>query len=81
MKTVFVSSTFKDMHFERDAIQDITLPGLNNEAAKYSQRVSFCDLRWGVNTTDLDSDEGSKKVVDVCLDEIDRCKPPMVVIL
>lgn len=81
MKTVFVSSTFKDMHFERDAIQDITLPRLNNDAAKYSQRVSFCDLRWGVNTTNLDSDEGSKKVLDVCLDEIDRCKPLMVVIL
>lgn len=81
MKTIFVSSTFKDMHFERDAIQEITLPALKSEAIKYGENVSFCDLRWGINTGDLDSEEGSRKVLDVCLDEIDRCKPPMVVIL
>jgi len=81
MKTIFVSSTFRDMHFERDAIQEITLPALKREAIKYGENVSFCDLRWGINTGDLDSDEGSRKVLDVCLDEIDRCKPPMVVIL
>lgn len=45
MKTIFVSSTFKDMHFERDAIQEQVLPEVNHEAAKYGQRVSFCDLR------------------------------------
>ena len=28
MKTIFVSSTFKDMHFERDAIQEIALSAL-----------------------------------------------------
>ena len=81
MQTIFVSSTFKDMHFERDAIQEITLPALNSEAVKYGEHVSFCDLRWGINTGDLDSEAGSRKVLDVCLDEIDRCKPPMVVIL
>lgn len=81
MKTIFVSSTFKDMHFERDAIQEITLPKLRKEAMEYGENVSFCDLRWGINTGDLDSEEGSHKVLDVCLDEIDRCKPPMVVIL
>ncbi|MBR5447821.1 MAG: DUF4062 domain-containing protein, partial [Clostridia bacterium] len=29
----------------------------------------------------LDSEAGSRKVLDVCLDQIDRCRPPMVVIL
>lgn len=81
MRTIFVSSTFKDMHFERDAIQEITLPALKREAFQYGENLSFCDLRWGINTGDLDSEEGSRKVLDVCLDEIDRCKPPMVVIL
>ena len=81
MNTIFVSSTFKDMHFERDAIQEITLPILRSEATQHGQSVSFCDLRWGINTSDLDSEEGSRKVLDVCLDEIDRCKPPMIVIL
>ena len=81
MKTIFVSSTFRDMHFERDAIREITLPLLKAEAARFGDNVHFCDLRWGINTEDLDSEEGSRKVLDVCLDEIDRCRPPMVVIL
>lgn len=81
MKTLFVSSTFKDMQFERDAIQEIALPKLNSIARDYSQTLSFCDLRWGINTLDLDSEEGSKKVLDVCLDNIDRSSPPMIVLL
>ena len=81
MKTIFVSSTFRDMHFERDAIRETTLPLLKAEAARFGDNVHFCDLRWGINTEDLDSEEGSRKVLDVCLDEIDRCRPPMVVIL
>lgn len=81
MKTFFVSSTFRDMDEERDAIQQITLPRLNAVARTYDESVSFCDLRWGVDTSTLESDEGSQKVLDVCLDEIDRCRPPMVVIL
>lgn len=81
MKTFFVSSTFRDMDEERDAILQITLPRLNAIARDYGESVSFCDLRWGVDTAALESDEGSQKVLNVCLDEIDRCRPPMVVIL
>lgn len=81
MQTLFVSSTFKDMHYERDAIRDMALPKINTEAKPYGQEVSVCDLRWGINTLDLDGDEGSKKVLDVCLDQIDRCSPPMIVLL
>ena len=81
MKTFFVSSTFKDMNFERDAIKEITLPMLNSYAKKYGQSVSFCDLRWGIDTSDMDEEEGSRKVLRFCLDEIDRCQPPLVIIL
>lgn len=81
MKTFFVSSTFKDMHFERDAIREVTLPRLNTLAKEYGQTVSFCDLRWGIDTSDMDEEVSSGKVIRVCLDEIDRCKPPLVVIL
>lgn len=81
MKTIFVSSTFNDMQYERDAIREISMPIINSHAKKYGESVSFCDLRWGVNTTDLESDTGSKKVLDVCFNEIDRCRPYMVVIL
>ena len=81
MQTLFISSTFKDMHYERDAIRDIALPKINTEARTYGQEVSVCDLRWGINTLNLDDDDGSKKVLDVCLDQIDRCSPPMIVLL
>ena len=69
------------MHYERDKIRDITAPILNEEAKKHGDELDFCDLRWGINTGDLDTEEGSKKVLDVCLDEIDRSEPPMVVLL
>ena len=81
MKNIFVSSTFRDMHEERDIIHERVMPALNEYASRYGESVSFCDLRWGVNTEDLESEEGSRKVLSVCLDEIDRCRPYMLVIL
>lgn len=78
---IFISSTFKDMQFERDIIHERVMPTLNYYARQYGESVSFCDLRWGVNTTGMESEESSKKVLSVCLDEIDRCEPYMIVIL
>lgn len=81
MKLVFVSSTFKDMQFERDLLQTYAIPTLDDALRPYGERAYFADLRWGVNTTDLDSDEGSRKVLKVCLDQIDNCKPYMIVLI
>lgn len=81
MRMIFVSSTFKDMHFERDIIHERVAPELNEYALDFGESVSFCDLRWGVNTGDLENEEGSKKVLSVCLDEIDKCRPYMVIII
>lgn len=81
VKAVFVSSTFKDMQFERDLLQTYAVPTLNGRLREYGERVYFGDLRWGVNTTDLDSEEGSRKVLRVCLDQIDGCKPYMIVLI
>lgn len=81
MNSIFVSSTFRDMQFERDALRDISVPIINETAAKYGERVSFCDLRWGINTEEMDNEISERKVLSVCLDEIDRCNPPMIVIL
>lgn len=81
MKLVFVSSTFKDMQFERDLLQTYAIPVLDDALRQYGEKAYFGDLRWGVNTTDLDSDEGSRKVLQVCLDQIDNCKPYMIVLI
>ena len=69
------------MHFERDAIQNYVSPQLYEIARKYGQIVSFCDLRWGIDTSELDETQSANKVLEVCLDEIDKSNPPMVVIL
>ena len=44
MNTIFVSSTFKDMQFERDIIQKQVLPRLQEFAKSYGETVEICDL-------------------------------------
>lgn len=81
MKNIFISSTFKDMQAERDLVQERVLPVLREEARKYGDNMSVIDLRWGVDTSTLETDEGSAKVLSVCLDEIDRSHPYMLIFL
>jgi len=70
-KSIFISSTFRDMQAERDALRDFVLPKVNEFAAKYGCAVEIIDLRWGVDT----EEEQSLKVLRTCLDEIERCRP------
>ena len=80
MRTIFVSSTFRDMQAERDAIRDLCAPLINEEARKHGDEVDFCDLRWGINTSSMSEEESSLKVLDVCFNQIDRCQPPFVIL-
>ncbi len=77
----FVSSTFRDMHTERDLIHNQVFPALSQEAFAHADTVDYCDLRWGVDTTGQNGDEANRKVLSVCLREIDRCCPYMLVLL
>ena len=81
MKNIFISSTFRDMHAERDLVQERVIPSLRAEARKYGDNVEAIDLRWGVDTSMLETNEGSAKVLKVCLDEIDRSHPYMLIFL
>lgn len=81
MKNVFVSSTFRDMQAERDVIHYDVVPALNAFAREYGESVQLLDLRWGVNTADMDADSGARMVLNVCLDAIDRCQPYMIIML
>lgn len=81
MKSFFISSTFKDMQFERDLFQLEILPEIRRFLRQYGENVNFTDLRWGVDTSNLDSNEGSRKVLSVCLDEIDKAQPYFIVLL
>lgn len=79
MKNIFISSTFRDMQAERDMVHEYVVPALRSKARKYGENVNVIDLRWGVDTSQLETDEGSKKVLSVCFDEIDKSRPYMLV--
>lgn len=73
---IFVSSTFKDMDMERDALKNIVIPKLNEAFMPHKLHVSIVDLRHSVETdTSLDIEERERRVFQVCMDEIDSCKP------
>ena len=77
----FVSSTFKDMQGERDALHRNVIPEIREMAESYGRSVDFIDLRWGISTDDLEGDGSSSKILSVCLDEIEECSPYQIVIL
>lgn len=73
---IFISSTFKDMGLERDAIRQQVLPTIQEYALKYGVNVNIVDLRWGINTLECDdSSSSSIKILKTCFDEIESCKP------
>ena len=81
MRLVFVSSTFKDMQSERDALHTRVAPLIDSYLQDFGESVGFGDLRWGVNTSEMNDEDSSNKVLKVCLDRIDDCRPYMIVFI
>ncbi|MCF7859113.1 MAG: DUF4062 domain-containing protein [Candidatus Cloacimonetes bacterium] len=74
--SIFISSTFIDMQAERDHLKNIVFPRVEEELRKNRIRLETVDLRWGVDTSDImDEAEREVKVLQVCLEEIKRCRP------
>ncbi|HEY3341048.1 MAG TPA: DUF4062 domain-containing protein, partial [Anaerolineae bacterium] len=69
---IFISSTFNDMHAERDYLVKQVFPQLQEWCAKRKLRLIDIDLRWGVTEADATQ---NKNVLQVCLDRIDACRP------
>lgn len=69
---VFVSSTFNDMHAERDYLVKEVFPELRDWCEERKLRLVDIDLRWGVSEADATHNQ---RVVQVCLQNIDRCRP------
>ena len=65
---IFVSSTFADLHAERDALQQEVFPRLRTLCERQGARFQAIDLRWGV------SQEASldQQAMTICLEEIRR---------
>ena len=73
---IFVSSTFKDMDVERDALRNIVVPQLNNFFIGHRINVQLVDLRHSVETdSTLTPEEREERVYSICMDEIDACQP------
>ena len=68
---VFISSTFNDMHAERDYLVKTVFPELAEWCVERKLRLIDIDLRWGITT----ADSQSKNTVRTCLQNIDRCRP------
>ena len=66
---VFVSSTFHDMHAERDYLNKVVFPELHSRCAKKGLEFVGIDLRWGVT----EEESRQRKAMQVCLDEIKKC--------
>jgi len=69
---VFISSTFNDMHAERDYLVKQIFPQLQEWCEKRKLRLVDIDLRWGVTEHDA---LNNKNALKVCLDRIDECRP------
>lgn len=67
---VFISSTFRDMHGERDLLTRFVFPELRARAHARQIKVYEVDLRWGVT----EEDARSNKALEICLSEISRCQ-------
>ncbi|MEI6270048.1 MAG: tetratricopeptide repeat protein [Methylococcaceae bacterium] len=68
---VFISSTFRDMHAERDYLVSHVFPHVRRACRERQVEFTDIDLRWGV--TKEEAEQG--KVVRICLEEINRCRP------
>ena len=74
---VFISSTFRDMHAERDHLIKRVFPDLRERLEKHRIHLIDIDLRWGVTQEQADND----RVLDLCLQQIDECRPFFIGIL
>lgn len=63
---VFISSTFRDMHAERDVLVQGVFPELRRRAAAHCLHMQEVELRWGV------TEEESARATELCLSEVSR---------
>jgi len=72
---VFISSTFRDMHGEREVLIKHVFPRLRQKCREQDIELTEIDLRWGLTE---EQTQNMTDVVRICLEEIDLCKghPP-----
>jgi tetratricopeptide (TPR) repeat protein len=68
---VFLSSTFRDMHAERDYLIKFTFPALRERLLPYRIEIYDIDLRWGIT----EDEAKNEQVISLCLEQVDQCRP------
>ncbi len=68
---VFISSTFRDMHAERDHLVKVVFPRLREWCELRHLHLVDIDLRWGVTREEAENG----KAIEICLKEIDESRP------
>ena len=68
---IFISSTFNDMHAERDYLVKYVFPELAEWCAQRRLRLIDIDLRWGVTKEESETNNALRK----CLENIEDCRP------
>jgi preprotein translocase subunit SecA/nephrocystin-3 len=74
---LFLSSTFNDLQPEREQLVKKVFPQIRAIARERGVDFTEIDLRWGIT----DEEARSGKVVRICLEEIDKCRPYFLGIL
>lgn len=74
---VFISSTFRDFHAERDHLVKLVFPRLREWAEEWKLNLVDIDLRWGVTAHEVETGQA----LAICLDEVDSCRPFFVCLL
>jgi hypothetical protein len=76
---VFISSTFLDMHAERDHLVTVVFPELRERVEKLGLEFFDVDLRWGIPEKDVNGETANSW--EYCRQWIDRVEPFFVCIL
>ena len=81
-RPVFITSTFRDMHAERDHLHNFVFPALKERLCERYHHLEPIDLRWGVETVGVDEQHAKEMLVlKVCLNEIERSRPFLIALL
>ncbi|RNA40619.1 telomerase component 1-like, partial [Brachionus plicatilis] len=63
---VFISSTFRDFHSERDILSKTVFPLLRSKLSSLLINIYEIDLRWGITETEAESNQ----TLDLCLNQV-----------
>lgn len=81
MISFFISSTFNDMQIERDVLHQKVIPYIRRYAASLGESIRIIDLRWGVDTAEIESEKITERVTRACLKGIEQCDNYLIAFL